>query len=107
MPAVAVILLVSLCTPAFADLAAGQRAWKDGDYATALKELLPLAQQGNAVAQVNVGLMYNGGQGVPQDVNEALRWYRLAAEQGLADASSSSVLRITKAMVSLRTTRRP
>ena len=37
-------------------------------------------------AQLNLGLMYAQGQGVPQDYQEAVRLYRLAAEQGNADA---------------------
>ena len=77
----AVILFLSLCLPAFADLAAGQQARKNGDYSTALKEFLPLARQGNADAQFNLGNMYQNGEGVPQDDKEAARWYRLAAEQ--------------------------
>lgn len=78
----AAILLVALSLPAFADLAAGQRAAENDDYATALKEFLPLARQGNAVAQYNLGKMYLQGRGVAQDYKEAVRWLRLAAEQG-------------------------
>ena len=37
-------------------------------------------------AQYNLGLMYNHGQGVPQDYAAAMSWYRKAAEQGLAPA---------------------
>ncbi len=33
-----------------------------------------------------LGVLYAHGRGVPQDNAEALRWYRLAAAQGLADA---------------------
>ena len=33
--------------------------------------------------------MYTNGAGVPQDYGEARRWYRMAAEQGLAEAQSS------------------
>ena len=57
-----------------------------GDYATALKELRPLAEKGDAQAQYNLGVMYYTGDGVAQDYAEALRWYRLAAEQGYASA---------------------
>ena len=39
-----------------------------------------------ATAQFNLGLMYWDGRGIPQDYPEALRWYRLAAEQGYAPA---------------------
>ena len=33
-------------------------------------------------AQSNLGLMYATGNGVSENVAEAIRWYRLAAEQG-------------------------
>ncbi len=36
------------------------------------------------MAQVILGLMYAEGEGVAQDCQEAVRWYRLAAEQGHA-----------------------
>ena len=42
------------------------------------------AEQGLALAQYNLGVMYDNGEGVPEDDVEAVRWYRLAAEQGLA-----------------------
>jgi len=44
------------------------------------------AEQGDAWAQCNLGIMYEVGKGVPQDYAEAVRWYRKAADQGLADA---------------------
>ena len=37
----------------------------------------------------NLGLMYEKGQGVPQDYKTAVKWYRLAAEQGHANAQSN------------------
>ena len=61
-------------------------AFKRGDYETAMGEFRPLAEQGDARAQFNLGAMYLYGWGVPRDVGEALRWYRLAADHGLADA---------------------
>ena len=33
--------------------------------------------------------MYDMGQGVRQDYAEAVKWYRLAADQGLADAQDN------------------
>ena len=44
------------------------------------------AEQGDAIAQFNLGNMYASGRGVLEDDAEAVRWYRLAAEQGHADA---------------------
>ena len=64
-------------------------AYGRGDYATALKLMRPLADQGNAHAQYNLGRMYANGWGVPQDYAEAVKWYRLAAEQGDAPAQNS------------------
>ena len=40
------------------------------------------ADQGDAVAQFNLGSMYSKGQGVPQDYAQAVVWYRKAAEAG-------------------------
>ena len=45
-----------------------------------------LADQGDANAQLNLGDNFYFGQGVEQNFAEAARWYRMAAEQGLADA---------------------
>ncbi len=45
-----------------------------------------MAQEGDANAQYNLGVMYDKGHGVPQDFAEAVRWFRLAAEQGDAGA---------------------
>jgi uncharacterized protein len=64
----------------------GAAAYKKGDYATALRLLGPLAEEGNVAAQFNLGLMYQLSQGVPQDNEAATSWYRNAAEQGLAEA---------------------
>lgn len=53
-----------------------------GDYATALENWRPLAEQGDADAQFNMGVSYQNGLGVAQDDSEAVFWYRQAAEQG-------------------------
>ena len=67
----------------------GQAAYNRGDYATALKLFRPLAEQGNADAQNNLGWAYEQGSGVKRDFKEAMKWYRLAAEQGSARAEYS------------------
>ncbi len=56
------------------------------DYATAIRELRPLAEQGYTIAQFQLGVMYGKGQGVTQDYAEAVKWFRKAAEQGMAEA---------------------
>jgi len=55
------------------------------DFATAMKELTPLAQQGNADAQIFLGKMYMSGQGVPKDADLALKWFKAAADEGNAE----------------------
>lgn len=44
------------------------------------------AAQGDANAQLQLGLRYAGGDGVIQNDKEAAKWLRLAAQQGLAEA---------------------
>src|SRR5438874_281250 len=61
----------------------GLAAYRRDDFATAMRLLRPLADQGDAVAQARLGLLYQLGEGVPQDYAEAVKWYRLAADQGL------------------------
>lgn len=81
----AAVLALLLTVPAAAqDFLKGMEAYWEGDYAAALQEFRPLAEQGDATAQYNLGLMYYDGEGVPQDYAEAVKWYRLAAEQGRA-----------------------
>ena len=67
----------------------GAKAIDEGDYATALSLLRPLAEQGYAGAQDKLGDMYDAGQGVPENDVEAAKLYRLAADQGLASAQVS------------------
>ena len=76
-----IVLVVALALPAPV-LAA------DFDTGLYLKKWRPLAEQGDAEAQYNLGLMYDLGIDRP-DYAEAVKWYRLAAEQGLAEAQAS------------------
>ena len=60
--------------------------YENGDYATAFKLIKPLADQGYAEAQHNLGVMYQFAEGMIKDDKEAVRWYRKAADQGIAYA---------------------
>ena len=81
-----VVLLGSAGVSWGADFQKGLTAYERGDYATALREWTPLAEQGVADAQYNLGVMYGNGKGVPKDYETAVKWYRLAAKQGHASA---------------------
>jgi hypothetical protein len=65
-----------------ADYQKGLDAANSGDFATALCEWKPLAEQGNADAQNNLGAMYLYGVSVPQDYETAVKWLKRAAQQG-------------------------
>lgn len=65
---------------------AGVAANERGHYATALRAWLPMAEEGVAEAQNNVGHMYEKGLGVAQNYAMAMQWYRRAAEQDLSEA---------------------
>ena len=71
-----------ICAGCTDHLQAGTAAYKEKDYAVAFKELQPLADKGNAEAQLFIGFMYDNGEGVPLDYRQAVLWYRQAAEQG-------------------------
>jgi TPR repeat protein len=92
-PRILLSLLVSVALglwtatpPCWAGIEQGVAAYKQGDFATALHEFLPLAQHGQATAQFYLGTMYTKGWGVPQDAAEAARWYQRAAAQGVPEA---------------------
>ena len=55
-------------SPSSADYDKGLAAYESGDYATALRVLTPFAEQGDANAQDILGVMYQYGEGVPQDL---------------------------------------
>lgn len=88
--AFAVALFAVIAAPSWADtkasIKAGYEAYMRGEFAVALKEWRPLAEQGDSVTQALLGFMYQAGEGVPQDYAEAAKWFHRAAEQGLADA---------------------
>jgi TPR repeat protein len=86
----ATLMMLSLAAPVAAGpLEDGSAAYDRGDFATALRLFHLLADQGNALAQFNLGFMYSNGRGVTQNDAEAVKWYRLAADQNDAIAQSN------------------
>jgi hypothetical protein len=76
---------------AAADLASAGRAYEQKDYATAFKELTPLAEQGNPDAQLILGKMYLKGQGVLKDPDQAIHWFKASACRATPTPNSSWV----------------
>ena len=68
------------------DFRDGLDAANRGDYKTAYKLWLPLAEQNNAESQFNLGVMYDQGKGVHPIGMRAFKWYELSAEQGYPKA---------------------
>ena len=76
---VALAFLMTLSLPVSAqDFQKGYAAYEAGDYATALQEWTPLANQGHVNAQQKLGNFYTHEKDYPK----ARKWRRAAAEQG-------------------------
>ena len=82
----AIILVLGFVTPVMAGPL--DDAIKRRDHATALRLIRPLAEQGDANAQYNLGVFYDNGLGVPQDRVRAYMWLNLAAMQGRDGAAT-------------------
>lgn len=82
------VLIIPVCSTVLAapDLESVKRAFDRTDYATALKEVRPLAEQGDPEAQLFLAKMYLKGQGVPKDPDQANQWFRRAAMKGNAES---------------------
>lgn len=70
----------------YAGVDEGLRAYKRGDYTTALKEFELAAKQRDRSAHYYLGLMHYNGDGVTRDYKEAFKWFSKAAEEGNVSA---------------------
>lgn len=66
-----------------------RNAYFEGDFLTALSIWRPLAEQGDARAQNNLGILYRNGEGLVQDFDQARSWLLRSAAQGHAQAQYS------------------
>ena len=82
----AILVFGLLISPANADLDAGLMAYANGDFDTAAREFSLLAEKGEKEGLYHLGLLYEEGQGVPKQFEEAVRCYTNAAKQGYLDA---------------------
>lgn len=62
----------------------GWEAYSKGDFSRAATIWQALAEKGHQTAQINLGAMYDSGQGVNQDPEQAVHWYHAAAEENNA-----------------------
>ena len=68
------------------DAETGNEAVRQGKYDTAYNIWKVLGEDGDALSQYNLGVLYEKGQGVEQDYAQALYWYIKAADQGVVKA---------------------
>jgi len=71
------------------DLEDAVEAMRAGDFAEAYCIMRPLAEDGDADAQYNIGWMYLNGYGLRINDSLALEWWKKAVAQGHSDASFS------------------
>ena len=64
-------------------------AFKEGNYATALREWKPPAEGVNADSQFYLGQLHEYGKGVPMGTKGARKWYELATKKGLQEAQEN------------------
>lgn len=86
---VAIAALLTVAAPVLADEDAFDKAihvYGCADYPKAFSMVVPLAEGGHALAQYQMGLMLEQGQGTAPNLAEAYKWYKKAADQGIADA---------------------
>ena len=80
-----IIILFACSTNSQIDRGVGY--YNQGKYDDALIQWLYPAQQGNHIAQHNMGLLWRDGLGsTPKNLNEAANWFYLSAQQGYPPA---------------------
>ncbi|HWZ70011.1 MAG TPA: tetratricopeptide repeat protein [Casimicrobiaceae bacterium] len=83
-------LLLLVAYPAIADTAARAETLPGATMESLRSQLYRAANEANDPDVMYLaGLMFDRGEGVPQDYKEAFRWYALAAGAGHADAMNS------------------
>ena len=80
------VLLVLPLSAVAQDVDGAWRKARSGDGAAALRELRPLAEQGNLPAQYALGMIYANGDGLAADHKQAAHWFDLAARRGHIEA---------------------
>ena len=81
-----IVLAFAFVGAARAGLKEGLEAVASKDYERAYRELLPLAEEGNPLAEAELGRLYGIGKGVPQNDALAAEWLERAAQKGEASA---------------------
>ena len=91
-----IVMVIIIPASALAGFEEGREAFIRGDWQTVKSEMMPLAQEGDAKAQIAMGLLYARGHGVAQDWDLAAYWFAIAAEfaRVMKDRTEGTVVRI-------------
>ncbi|MBT4553205.1 MAG: sel1 repeat family protein [Candidatus Thioglobus sp.] len=87
-----VLLITGLISVSYAGLKDVKEAFERGDIKAAFELIQPIAEEGNVVAQYNLGMMYAEGDGTDVNNKKSAYWYTKAAEQGHKRAQNSLAL---------------
>ena len=82
----AVLLVLATELVAAGSLEEARTAFDKGDFRSAERTYGELSNQGDRTAQLQLGLMYEEGRGVPKHYQQAVRWYTVASSQGDPEA---------------------
>ncbi|MEZ5533845.1 MAG: energy transducer TonB [Steroidobacteraceae bacterium] len=85
------LVLATAASVAQADFPSALGQYQAGQYVSARREFLRLAQVGDAASQHNLGTMALHGQGSPVDLGEAYGWFSAARENGRHDLSDAQL----------------
>ncbi|MES1927019.1 SH3 domain-containing protein [Salinisphaera sp. T31B1] len=84
--AIARAMMLAVSLSALSCVVIAQERPSDSEASQVLENARPLAEQGNANAQYNMGVLYDEGYGVEQNYDTARSWYEKAAAQNYAKA---------------------
>ncbi len=85
LKAITLFLLLVIVSPAFVcadEFEDAVKAINQRDYETAYKMIAPLAEKGQAAAQLVLGMMYFKGTGVDKNIVEADKWLLISETSG-------------------------
>jgi len=82
---ITLFLLSVIVSPSFVkadDFQDAVRIANNGDFKTAYKMLVPLAEKGHAAAQLILGMMYFKGTGIEKNIVQADKWLLISEKLG-------------------------
>lgn len=96
MKNITALIILAICPAMLAANASPEQNYKQAEKfqkseknEEAFEYYLKAADQGDALAQYNLGICYDNGYGVEKDLSEAVIWLRKAADQGNAQAQNA------------------